>query len=100
MLNTKAMGNNYNIQGRLANKLLKVKIGTLMYHLSKEDAEEYSGCDFEFYAPEENYIPLDLHTWVGKNHNYQERYHRVFPVPEQLRIPLIKPKKKTHSREY
>lgn len=88
------MGNNYRIQGRLANKLLKVKIGTLMFHLSKEDVEKYSGYDFEFYATEENYTPLDLHTWVCKNRHYQERYHRVFPVPEHLRIPLIKPKKK------
>lgn len=77
----------------MADNSLKVKTGTLIYHLPKEDVEKYSGCDFEFYATGENYIPIDLHTWVGKNHNYQERYHRVFPVPQQLRKPLIKPKK-------
>ena len=86
------MGNINRNKRRLDDKLLRVKICTLMYHLPKKEVEKYIGCDFEFYATGENYIPIDLHTWVGKNHNYQERFHRSFPVPEELRIPLLNPK--------
>lgn len=93
------MGNNNRNKRRLDDKLLKVKIDTLKYYLPKEEVEKYVGCDFEFYITEGNNIPIDLHTWVGNNHNYQERYHRSFPVPEHLKIPLIK-MKKTHSIGY
>lgn len=85
------MGINNQNPSELADNLLRVKIGTLLYHLPKEEVEKYYGCDFEFHAVGENHIPIDLHIWVGENHNYREKYHKVFSVPEQLRIPLLKP---------
>ena len=72
----------------LVTRMLFVKVGTLMYHLTEKEAEQYKCCDFEFEARDENYIPRKLHTWVGENHKYKEKYHMEFSVPEYLQIPL------------
>lgn len=78
----------------LTSNMLRVKVKTLMYYLPKEEVNNYYGCDFEFYVVGDNNIPIDIHVWTGKDHKYREKYHKVFPVPEQLRIPLISTKNK------
>lgn len=76
-------------QEKLLERMLIIKILTLDYHLSSIGVKKYYECDFEFEAKGEGCIPINLHTWVGRNHRYKEKYHKVFVVPDELRIPLI-----------
>lgn len=86
--------NNSNIDEKaLYISMLCAKLAILMFHLSEKEVKQYYGCDFEFDVEGENLIPVNLHTWIGKNHKYIEKYHKVFPVPNELRIPLLTPKK-------
>lgn len=74
---------------RLQLRMLFVKINTLMYYLPDKEVKKIIGCDYEFDASGNTLIPLKLHIWIGKNHNYDKRYHKEFDVPKEFQLPLI-----------
>jgi hypothetical protein len=70
-------------------RMLVAKVGTLMYYLSHSKVKKYYGCDYEFDVEADTGVPIKLHTWLGKDHKYQEKYHKTFDVPEHLKIPIF-----------
>ncbi len=66
-----------------------IKFGTLVHYLPHNEVKKYLGCDFEFDVDSATNLPIKLHTWIGKDHNYQEKFHKEFEVPEHLKLPLF-----------
>ena len=71
-------------------KMYVVKIGTLMFYLPHTEVMKYLGCDYEFDVEADSGVPIKLHTWLGKDHKYQKKYHKEFEIPQHLKIPLLK----------
>lgn len=71
-------------------RMYVVKVATLMFYLSHTEVKKYFGCDYEYDVEADSGVPIKLHTWLGKDHKYQEKYHKEFEIPEHLKLPLIK----------
>ena len=59
------------------------------YFPERKERKKYYGCKFTYECEGENLIPIILHIWLGKNHKDIEKYHKVFVIPEEWRLPLI-----------
>ena len=61
---------------------------TLLFHLPTGEVEKHFRSEYEFNIVYHNNLPQELHVWEGKNHNFQQEFHKVYFVPDHLQKPL------------